>query len=185
MSIIALDIGKSGGIATENKTIKMPTIKIEIKPAIMVLNKKNGKKQFYKSGPKKGNPIYKVKTPAKYSTELDIRSIRDIFNGSSVIIMELPGNSIGNSAKSTATTFFNYGKLHAIAELSGAKVVSIAASKWKKDLDVTKDKEECVDLAEKIRGVSFRTERNALRDGEAEAALIYYWYKKYGVENNE
>jgi hypothetical protein len=33
-----------------------------------------------------------------------------------------------------------------------------------------------VDLAEKITGNSFTTQRGALLDGEAEAYLIGYWY---------
>jgi hypothetical protein len=41
--------------------------------------------------------------------------------------------------------------------------------KWKKDLNLTKDKELCVKYAEQLSGKSFRTDRGTLKDGPAES----------------
>ena len=48
--------------------------------------------------------------------------------------------------------------------------------KWKKDLNLTKDKEQCVKYAEQLFNKSFRTQRNAMLDGPAEASLIGHWF---------
>jgi hypothetical protein len=177
MKVIGTDPGKAGGISDGTTHISMPTRQVVTKPAVMILAKdSNGKKQYYKSGPNVGQPKYKIKTPAKYALELDVFAIRDMFQDSDVIVIEAQGTSFGNSAKSTRTTSMNFGKLLAIAELSGAKVVTVAPHKWKADLGLTDDKEACVELAETLSGTSFRTSRGALQDGPAEAYLIRHWY---------
>lgn len=186
--IISIDIGISGGITCNDGfntySILMPTYKVETKPAILVLDlDSNGKKQYYKSGSSKDQVKMKTKTKAKYRNELDVIAIRDIFdipNANKVtIVLEEPGKSVGNAAKSTASTHRNYGKLLAIAELSGANVVTVPANKWKKDLGLTSDKLECVKHAELLSGSKFRSHRDSLLDGQAESFLIGYWYSKF------
>lgn len=174
--ILSIDIGKDGGIATEHTAISMPIKKVVVKEATYQFALKDGKKQLISSGPNAGQFKKKIRTPAKTVRELDVRAIYGLFDYDygdgdfpNTVVMELPGNSRGNSARSTATTFFNYGKLHALAEVAGCTVQTVPANKWKKDLNVSKDKEECVALAEELSGMSFRTERGALKDGPAEA----------------
>lgn len=177
--VIGVDPGKTGGIAIETNSILMPTVDILVKEAIYQFALKDGKKQLIKSGKNAGEYKKKIRTPAKYKTELDVKSIFDIFTQGSIVVTELPGNTRGNAAKATATTFTNFGKLLALAELAGCEIVQVPANKWKKDLGVTKDKEQCVALAEELSGLSFRTERGALLDGPAEAWLIRHWYINY------
>jgi hypothetical protein len=175
--VYGVDIGLSGGIAGADFTIPMPVTRYEIKPVVLVLDlDSNKRKQYVKSGPNKGKVKYKQKTAAKYETKLDIYKLTEVFNNADIVAIEAQGTSFGNSAKSTRTTAFNAGIIHAVATLSGAEVVYVAANKWKKDLGVSKDKLECVELAEFLTGMSFRTKRNRLLDGEAEAMLIRHWY---------
>ena len=187
MILYSIDIGLAGGISkfingVYQDSIDMPVNKIEVKKAKYKLDLLNGKKQFYKSGSQKGQPKMKQISPAEYRTELDLLKIMDIFkeladkNENIFVIFESPAKSIGNSARTTATTNRNFGKLLATAELSGADVDSVVPSKWKKDLSLTKDKKECVEFAEKEFGITFRTKGGRLLDGQAESALIGKWF---------
>ena len=187
MILYSIDIGLAGGISkfvngVYQDSIDMPVNKIEIKKAKYKLDLLNGKKQFYKSGSQKGQPKMKQVSPAEYRTELDLLKIMDIFKESAdkneniFVIFESPAKSIGNSARTTATTNRNFGKLLATAELSGTDVDSVVPSKWKKDLSLTKDKKECVEFAEKEFRRSFRTKGGRLLDGQAESALIGKWF---------
>ena len=187
MILYSIDIGLSGGISkfvngVYQYSVDMPVDKIEVKKAKYKLDLLNGKKQFYKSGSQKGQPKMKQISPAEYRTELNLFKIMDIFKESDsknekiFVILESPAKSIGNSARTTATTNRNFGKLLAAAELSGADFDSVAPNKWKKDLSLTKDKKECVEFAEKEFRRSFRTKGGRLLDGQAESALIGHWY---------
>ena len=187
MILYSIDIGLAGGISkfingVYQDSIDMPVNKIEVKKAKYKLDLLNGKKQFYKSGSQKGQPKMKQVSPAEYRTELDLIKIMDIFKESAdnneniFVIFESPAKSIGNSARTTATTNRNFGKLLATAELSGAEFDSVVPSKWKKDLSLTKDKKECVEFAEKEFRRSFRTKGGRLLDGQAESALIGKWF---------
>ena len=187
MILYSIDIGLAGGISkfingVYQDSIDMPVNKIEVKKAKYKLDLLNGKKQFYKSGSQKGQPKMKQVSPAEYRTELDLLKIMDIFkeladkNENIFVIFESPAKSIGNSARTTATTNRNFGKLLATAELSGAEFDSVVPSKWKKDLSLTKDKKECVEFAEKEFRRSFRTKGGRLLDGQAESALIGKWF---------
>jgi len=155
----------------------MPTIKSETKPAVLVLAKKDGKKQYYTSGSKAGKPKYKIKTPAKYAAELDVKAISSLIDNESIVVIETPGISRGNAARSTATTNMNYGKILAILELNNCEIIKVSPAKWKKDLKLSKEKIDSILLAEQLSPLStFRTKRNALLDGQAEAFLIRHWY---------
>ena len=191
-TIVSVDPGLSGGLSLfkDNQLvscISMPTVKVETKPARYKLDLLNGKKQFIKSGPKKGQAKTVQISAAKYDTHLALNEIKDFFSFQEpekvAIILEAPAMScgnlnakFGNSAKSTATTNQNFGKLLAVAELCNLNIFTVPPHKWKKDLNLTKDKEECVRYAEKLSGKSFRTERGALRDGPAESMLIGHWF---------
>lgn len=178
--IIGVDIGLSGGLALDDDAILMPVVTNTVKPAVMIQALLNGKKQYYKSGPNQGEVKMKVKTPAKTENQLDLKTILSYFRVAGTIVFESPGISMGNAARSTATTNRNFGKLLACAEIAKCKIVTVTPAKWKKDLGITKDKLECVNLAEKLSGLSFKTERGALIDGPAEAWLIRHWYINYG-----
>ena len=180
--IISIDIGLDGGIYKNGIAYPMPTTEIILKAPVMVQAlDKAGKKVIIKSGPDKGKVKMKIKTPAVTKRELDVFKIQELFesNNKQTIVLELPGNSIGNSARSSSTTDRNFGKLLAIAELSGANVVTVPANQWKKALSsLSKDKIDSVNLAEQLSGASFRSPKNKLYDGLAEALLIGYYYSE-------
>lgn len=184
-TIVSVDPGLAGGLSLfqDNKLvacISMPTVKVETKPARYKLDLLNGKKQFIKSGSNKGKPKMIQVSAAKYDTHLALNEIKDFFSFSEpenvAIILEAPAMSFGNSASSTATTNQNFGKLLAVAELCNLNIFTVPPHKWKKDLNLTKDKEECVKYAEQLFQRSFRTQRNRLIDGPAESALIGHWF---------
>ena len=188
-TIVSVDPGLAGGISLfqDNKLvacISMPTVKVETKPARYKLDLLNGKKQFIKSGSNKGKPKMIQVSAAKYDTQLALKEIEDFFLFSEpekvAIILEAPAMSFGNSASSTATTNQNFGKLLAVAELCNLNIFTVPPHKWKKDLNLTKDKELCVSFAEKEFGKKFRTDRGRLLDGQAESALIGLWFLKFG-----
>ena len=188
-AIVSVDPGLAGGLSLfqDNKLvacISMPTVKVETKPARYKLDLLNGKKQFIKSGPNKGKPKMIQVSAAKYDTQLALKEIEDFFSFSEpenvAIILEAPAMSFGNSASSTATTNQNFGKLLAVAELCNLNIFTVPPHKWKKDLNLTKDKEECVSFAEKEFGKKFRTDRGRLLDGQGESALIGLWFLKFG-----
>ena len=177
-TIVSVDPGLAGGLSLfqDNKLvacISMPTVKVETKPARYKFDLLNGKKQFIKSGPNKGQAKMIQVSAAKYDTHLALNEIKDFFSFSEpenvAIILEAPAMSFGNSASSTATTNQNFGKLLAVAELCNLNIFTVPPHKWKKDLNLTKDKEECVKYAEQLSGKSFRTDRGALKDGPAES----------------
>ena len=188
-TIVSVDPGLAGGLSLfqDNKLvacISMPTVKVETKPARYKLDLLNGKKQFIKSGLNKGKPKMIQVSAAKYDTHLALNEIKDFFSFSEpekvAIILEAPAMSFGNSASSTATTNQNFGKLLAVAELCNLNIFTVPPHKWKKDLNLTKDKELCVSFAEKEFGRKFRTDRGRLLDGQAESALIGLWFLKFG-----
>jgi len=179
--IISIDIGLDGGIYKNGIAYPMPTTEIILKAPVMVQAlDKSGKKVIIKSGPDKGQVKMKIKTPAVTKRELDVFKIQELFesNDKQTIVLELPGNSIGNSARSSSTTDRNFGKLLAIAELSGANVVTVPANQWKKALNLSKEKIDSINLAEQLSGALFRSPRNKLYDGLAEALLIGYYYSE-------
>ena len=184
-TIVSVDPGLAGGLSmfVNNKLvacISMPTVKVETKPARYKFDLLNGKKQFIKSGSNKGKPKMIQISAAKYDTHLALNEIKDFFTFSEpenvAIILEAPAMSFGNSASSTATTNQNFGKLLAVAELCNLNIFTVPPHKWKKDLNLTKDKEQCVKYAEQLFNKSFRTQRNAMLDGPAESALIGHWF---------
>ena len=184
-TIVSVDPGLAGGLSLfqDNQLmscISMPTVKVETKPARYKLDLLNGKKQFIKSGPKKGQAKTVQISAAKHDTHLALNEIKEFFTFSEpenvAIILEAPAMSFGNSASSTATTNQNFGKLLAVAELCNLNIFTVPPHKWKKDLNLTKDKEQCVQYAEQLSGKSFRTDRGALKDGPAESMLIGHWF---------
>ena len=176
-TILGVDIGLDGGISNGDVHLPIPTLKIETKSPVYIYNlDSKGKKQFYKSGPVKGQPKRITKSPGKYKRVIDTKKLFTYFNEADVIVVEDQGTTFGNSARSTRTTSVNYGKLLACAELSGAEVVIVQAQVWKKALKLSKDKLESVEMAEKLTGDSFRTPKGALLDGMAEGLLIHHWY---------
>ena len=184
-TIVSVDPGLAGGhsLFQDNKLvacISMPTVKVETKPARYKLDLLNGIKQLIKSGSNKGKPKMIQVSAAKYDTHLALNEIKDFFSFQEpenvAIILEAPAMSFGNSASSTATTNQNFGKLLAVAELCNLNIFTVPPHKWKNDLNLAKDKEECVKYAEQLFKRSFRTPKGRLIDGAAESALIGHWF---------
>lgn len=175
--ILAIDIGLSGGLSNGFNEMSMPTKVIIDKPAYMVQKKDTkGKAIIFKSGPKKGQKQMVIKTKAKTHRELDVKTLQQWFANMEVIVIESQGTSFGNSAKTTRTTARNYGKLLAIAELSGAKVITVAPHKWKADLGLPAEKEATAEFLRIKLGKSFIGEKGGLNDGPMDACAIHYWY---------
>jgi len=202
MIVAGCDIGLSGGITIINESRKiinvvpMPIRKIIDKEAITVFAK-DGKnnKIMIKSGPNKGSYKKIIKTPEKSHNELDVHSINDLFKGIDVLQIEQPGITTGNSSRSSSTVARNYGKLLAVAELNNVDIQPIPANKWKKNLNLSKDKSEAIKLAiellnefrndgwiinifDKKNSTKDNIEFKSSEDGLAESFLIGYNYLK-------
>ena len=184
--VVAVDPGLTGGVASLKHSAVMPTYTKIIKPAVEVFRRdEKGNKMFYKSGPMKGLAKYKIKAPAKTKKFIDVVMLADWFAGMDIIILEDTGTTVGNSARTTKTTQVNWGKLYACAELSGAEIIVVTAGKWKGDLGLPADKLPTIEFVEKETGRSFRTEKGALRDGEADATAIAIWYRDYYLDQTK
>ena len=176
--MVSADPGLLGSICIDGTTYPMPIKKIIVKEAITVFKYKDPKK-LVKSGKNKGQRPTIIKSKAKYRTELDMNQIKILFDCHSiqdrVAYIEMPGNTRGNSAKATKTTMMNYGKLLAVLELLGYRIEEIPANLWKRSMGLPKAKINTIEFVEKATGKSFRTERGALKDGEADAMAIYMY----------
>jgi len=173
MTIYGIDIGLSGGVSNGDYDLKMPTYKRLTKKAYMVQKKDaKGKAVVTKSGPNKGQKQMVIKSPAKYRNEIDTPVLYKWLNDADYIVIEAPGNTQGNSARVTKTTMTNFGKVLACAELSNAKVIIVPPSQWKKDLNLSKEKQDSIDLCEKLSG----RKHKITWDGPAEAYLIRHWF---------
>lgn len=175
--IIGIDPGIYGGLSNGSEHIKTPLKRVIDKKPVFILDKdKSGKKQYYKTGPKAGQLKYKVKTPEKFHFELDMGKIIEFIKDSKIVVLEVPGLTRGNMAKATRTTMINFGILKALSELNAEKVIYVSPQHWKKDLRLSADKLEAIEMAEKETDTSFRTSRGALLDGPAEGFLLRKWY---------
>jgi len=190
MQIISIDPGLSGAIALINTKPKvhtvyasiMPIRRIETKPKREVLDLKNGKKQYYKTGSKKDQVKMKLKSSAKHKKELNMELILKMFEEADVIVIERQNPRPGNAAASSFTTGINYGKLLAAAELSEKKIEIIAPQVWKKhfELDIGKQERKKMTPSEykkmSIQKAYELSEWNTSYDGIADAICIGYYY---------
>ncbi len=160
----------------------MPIKKIETKPARYVYDLKDGKKQYFKTGSRKGEPKMKLKTKAKYKTELDTAAIFNLLDMSDIIVIEKQGIRPGNSAMSSASTMIGYGKLLALAELSEAFIYIIQPQVWKKHFGLNLNQLERKKLTSteyKKLSIPIAYEKSGIRtskDGEADAIVIGYYF---------
>ena len=198
MKILSVDPGLTGGLAEFDTSIQndhsgflgaslIYTSRIEVKPKKLQLDldyssSKAGKKQYYKSGPNKGKPKMKLKTPAKYKKELDTKNLFKLFNKQDVIVIEQQNPRPGNSAISSASTMKNYGKLLALAELSDAKIVHVSPTVWKKHFDLIVSADQKKAMSQKdYKNMSIETayklsEFKTSYDGISDAICIGFWY---------
>jgi len=165
----------------------MPTIKIETKPKQMIFDldystSKAGKKQFIKSGPNKGQPKMKLKSPAKYRKELDTSQLFQIFKKHDIIVIEQQNPRPGNSAVSSASTMKNFGKLLALAEISSFELIIVSPTKWKTHYNLAISRNQKQKLTPKeYKNMSIKkayelSEWNTSYDGIADAICIGYYY---------
>ena len=201
--MVSIDPGKDGGIATFIGTkmkdaISMPTVRVCVKDKLEQLDLDGkGKKQFIKSGPNKGKPKMKLRSPAKHVTKLDMHMIACMMSKSDIVVIEQQSCRPGNGSKQCAETMTNYGRLLGAAEALGKNVYIVSPSKWKTDMHLTMTKDEKKALGGdskmitdtlKAKAIShakfllkehtelFVTDRGRLLDGVAEAALIGSWF---------
>jgi len=187
MTIISFDPGLTGGHAVfgNGKLMYagiMPIKKIETKPKRMVQDLKDGKKQYVKSGPNKGNLKMKMKSAAKYKTELDTIQVHALMQNQDFIVIEQQNPRPGNSAASSASTMKNFGKLLACAELSDAQLILVTPGVWKKHygLSLTPKEKKLLTNTEykqmSIQKAYDITEWNTSYDGIADAICIGSWF---------
>ncbi len=207
--VYSIDCGLDGALALfdDNQkfvtTLKMPVETIVTKEPYYILDKKNGKKQFYKSGLKKGEAKYKIKTPGKTKKIIDVQRLIALFaplKEHDTIVIEHQAPRQGNSAQSSFTTGVNYGRVLAAATTSRAKMIIVTPAQWKTDMHISITKEEKIvigdikaqkevlkakscSLATHLTGESFKTVRGALRHDEAEATIIGFWHINKNMEN--
>jgi hypothetical protein len=180
---VSIDIGLSGSISLWNdktliKIINMPITKIETKKAQYVYKNSNPK-IVIKTGANKGERPKKLKSAAKYKTELDMYSIYRFMNDKKVEygVIEDIGFTVGNSSKTLKTTAFNFGAIVAIFKILKIPHKLIRPHLWKKDLDLGKDKLETIEFVERLYPeFEFRTKRGALLDGHADSVAIGHWH---------
>ena len=189
MKLVTVDPGLDGGICTidtDNSSlnvIRMPTHTVIDKPAVTVFGKdSSGNKVLIKSGANKGTHKRIIKSPAKSHRELDCIAISDILFTADLLVIESPAMSFGNSARSSATTNRNFGKLLAIAELSLTPVQQVPPRVWKKALNLGRDKAVAILFAEDLLSRSFldinQKTFTTAEDGLGESVCIAYWYDK-------
>ena len=188
MQVISIDPGLTGAIVLINTKPEihcvyaaiMPTRRIETKPKREILDLKNGKKQYYKTGSKKDQVKMKLKSPAKYKKELNVKSILEMLKEADVIVIERQNPRPGNAAASSFTTGINYGKLLAVAELSEKRIEIVAPQVWKKHfkLDIgKKERKKMTPLEYKKMSIQKAYELsgwNTSYDGIADAICIGY-----------
>ena len=188
MILIAVDPGISGGIATFETDAYgtlvlrdagiIPTIKIETKPRRDVLDLKDGKKQYYKTGLKKNQVKMKMKSAAKYRKKLNVGHIHNRFKEADIIVIENQNTRPGNSAASSAETMKNFGKLLALAEILPSRLVMVQPAVWKKHFNLTvskKDKKSMTPTMYKkmsIRKAYDLTSWNTSYDGISDSIVI-------------
>lgn len=146
MNLLTIDSGLNGavamfvdGVLTHVDT--MPVQRIEVEKKLEQFDLKNGKKQFIKSGPNKGNPKMKLRKAAKYKMELDCKVIMGLMFAADKIVIEEQWCRQMNSTKSCSTTMFNFGKLVAIAEVSETDYEIVSPQVWKTAMGITMTKD--------------------------------------------
>jgi len=195
MRICSIDPGKTGAIClfvvidsklhpSPDFQEEMPTVRIQTKAKREVLDLDGTKKQYYKSGSKKGQVKMKLKSPAKYKMELDVFGIYmllvELLEKGDHIVIERQNPRPGNSASSSFTTGINYGKLLALAELSKAELFLVTPGVWKKyfGLDLKpKEKKLLTNTEYKQMSISKAFELSGIKttkDGIADALCIGY-----------
>ena len=189
MILVSCDPGLNGGLChidtetNELTVIRMPTRLVIDKPAFTVFAKdENGKKILIKSGANKGTYKQIIKTKAKSHKELDLHTIWSFLEGADEFVTESPAMSFGNSAKSTASTNKNFGKLIAVAELLSIPTKQITPATWKKALDLGRDKTVAINFAQQLLETAKLTPNQntftGAEDGLAESIDIAYYYNK-------
>lgn len=98
-----------------------------------------------------------------------------------VVVFEKPQWRRGLGAKSVMTTFFNYGR----ATSAFTSYLEVEAQTWKKDLGLSKDKKESLDLARELFPHLVDELKRMKDNGRAEALLIGHWCLKYTRGLNE
>ena len=205
MKILACDPGMSGAMALFEDGVlqhyfKMPTYDKVTQEKLMQLDLLNGKKQYIKSGPNKGQEKMKVRRPQKTVKALAIQSIIGYMSEADHVVIELQNPRPGNSAQASFTTGVNFGKLLACAEYSGTRKHLVNPATWKSDLHITMNKDEkkalgddsklikstlkakSVSLAKHLSGFDFENDRGTVDHDAAEAVLIGYNYIKGNYE---
>lgn len=173
MIIIACDVGKNGAFSVFvdgilDDVIDMPLKRVLVKKEIRVFRDKNPKVVF-KSGANKGERPTKIKTPAKYKTEIDFERIKSIigecqnYDGDIIFISETQYAIAHGKA-----IYKNHGIITGIAMCYCDSVVEIRPQEWQEHFGYDgSDKDKSIKLAKNFfDGWEFKSH------DQAESALI-------------
>ena len=105
-----------------------------------------------------------------------LSSIKGFDLTKALVIIEKQQSMHKQGVVSTFTTAYGYGKLIATLEMMGIPFIEIRPAKWKKKLNLSKDKQQSVDLAHQLYPhETYFGPRGGLLDGRAEAILMAYY----------
>lgn len=114
--------------------------------------------------------------------ELVISTLCTYLNNADVVAIEQPYIPGGMANKGTQKAITDYGQILGIAKMHSDHVYSVHPRKWKSHMGLSKDKQESIDMAEKLYpGINLlRTERSRKKcDGMAESLLILHYIERY------
>lgn len=121
-----------------------------------------------------------LKTPLTATGAVDGRKIAELMdtgNRGNVLVIEQGAGRQGEGVTSAFTSGYGFGIYFGIAAALHMDVKIVTAARWKKDMELTKDKQVSLDKAAalwpNLAPTHFRQKNH---DGMAEAALLGYWY---------
>ncbi len=112
----------------------------------------------------------------------DLIQIREIINDATIIIIEHQQPHPKQGIASTGKLLKGYGQLMGLAVGAGIELKLVRPSIWKKHFELSSDKKDAIEMAQKLSGKDFIPDgKRVPQDGLAESYLIAL----YGVKTNE
>ncbi len=126
-------------------------------------------------------PVEKYKIGGKTKKFLSVTSICELLDDYSptMIFIEKQQAMPNQGVVSTFRTGFGYGLYLGLIVASGYKYTEVSPQTWKKELQVSSDKNEARQRATQLMPDASVCWEKARQDGMAESALIAYWGYNY------
>lgn len=161
MTILAIDCGLRGGLATGIEVFDPPTEKVW---KSRKRNKVTGEMED------KYRTVYNI-------PEL-IKLIKDI--NPSLVVLEYVHGRLGDGAIQAFNFGLGFGMYQGILHTLEIPIIMVSPQQWKKDLKlINLDKEASRQLALKLFPDLVEQLSRKKDEGRAETLLIYYWYKHF------